>query len=521
MNYAPKIIGQGLELEVQAGLQQPHSQACEALLLASILADETSVSWAIAVQVGVRAKAFHLAENRAIWEALNSLHTRGEAGVTLHHVRIELEQTGQLAAAGGWERLLEVSGLAVTTLHVRFLSEQLKLLWDRRGMIELAAEMREAAMNFEGRDAFVGTATDIGERLVRLGRVNVVRTLADEIDAVKLEVTAAAEDRIDRSRWIQSGLPLFDEKCHAFTGGREDQLVAICGGSGDGKSVALRQLAGAALRQGKRVLSFSRETSTAGFVEMLVASWTDIDLLHPQLWKQNLPAFVAECDRIRAEWADKRLFCIQHTAATPLSTVEDLVQHVRQFVNLRGQPDLILVDYLQLFGTRNKRVHSNSDRVEEVSHQLQACIRELPGTTMIVAAQLNESGLSELRQEKRDSEGRIIHTMPHRGMIRDSQAIYHDADRVIFLYRPPFDCRDSDQRSPAILQPEVWWVQDKRRRGGVNSIRCWFRKRFTRFEQIGRHETDEAEARAAVGRGVVPAGGVSKADWKKARGRNS
>ena len=520
MKHAPKISGQGLELEVLAGLQQPHSPACETLLLASILVDETSVSLAIAVQVGIRAKAFHLAEHRVIWEALNALHARGEAGVTVHHVRIELEQVGKLDAAGGWERLLEISGLVATTLHVRFLSEQLKLLWDRRGMIELAGEMRAAATDFEGREAFVGTATDIGERLVRLGRVNVVRTLADEIEDVKNEVSAAAEDRLDRSRWISSGLPLYDEKCHPFTGGREDQLIAVCGGSGDGKSVVLRQLAGATLRQGKRVLSFSRETSTAGFVEMLVASWTDIDLLHPQLWKKNLPAFVAECDRIRAEWADKRLFCVQHTAATPLSTVEDLVQHVRQFVNLRGQPDMILVDYLQLFGTR-KRVGSNSDRVEEVSHQLQACIRELPGATMVVAAQLNESGLNELRQEKRDSEGRIIHTMPHRGMIRDSQAIYHDADRVIFLYRPPFDCRDSDQRSTACLQPEVWWVQDKRRRGGVNSVRCWFKKRFTRFEQIGRHETDEAEAREAVSRGIVPSGGVNKADWKKARVKNS
>ena len=517
MKPNPKISGPaGLEFEVSAAVEPPNSVLCEEALISAVLADDTPVSWALCCQVGIRPKAFYGPENRIVWEAVHALHERGVAGVSHLHLREELIMRGKLEEIGGLERLVRVTSQMATSMHVRFLAEQVKLLWDRRGMLTLAQEMRETAMDFEGREAFVGSATDIGERLVRLGRISVQQSLAEQIEMVKEDVTARAENRVDKSHWFSSGLDLFDEKCHPFTGGREDQLIAVCGGSGDGKSVILRQFSAAALKQHRTVLNFSRETSTAGFVEMMVASEMEVDLLHPYLWRENLPRFRAECDRVREEWADRYLFCVEPTPATPLATVEDLTAHVRQYVNLRGQPDVIVIDYWQLFGTR-KRLNSNSDRCEEVSHQLQTCVRELPGTTMFVAAQLNEEGLAAMREIKRDANEKVIHTMPHRGMIRHSQALYHDADRVLFLYRPPVDCRDQDQRSPAVLQPETWVVQDKRRRGGVSYVRCWFQKRFTRFLEIERREHDEAENRAAVNTGTVPPGGVSKAEWKKAR----
>lgn len=525
MNPNPQIPGpNGLSLEILGASVMPHSEEAERYLLAEVMADDTPRSFGICRQMGIRPKAFFIDCHRLVWRAIETLHERGVPGIELLHVREELLMTGQLEDAGGDAQLVHITAKQAGFGSVPFLAEAVKLLWDRRAMISLAAEMRENAINFEGREAFVETATDIGERLVRLGRVTAARTLKDELEMVREEVTAAAEGRIDKRTWISSGLPIFDEKCHPLTGGREDQLVVVGGGSGDGKSVLLRQFGYAALEQGCTVLAFTKETSTPGMLEMMIAARTEVDLLHPYLWRENIPAFRAECDRMIAEWADKKLFCVQHTPATPLTTVDDIEMHTRAFVNLRGAPRLILVDYLQLFGVRPKkgqRFTSGSERVEEVSHRLQGLVREMPGTTMIVACQLNEEGLKEMRLEKRDANNKLIHTLPHRGMIRDSQAIYHDADRVIFMYRPPFDCRDQDQRTSACKQPEVWLVQDKRRRGGVGAVRTWFEKRFTRFKEIGRHEAEEADNREAVrATGVVPKGGMKKSDWKKARKDN-
>ncbi len=522
MKTEPQIQGEGLNLPILTGTEPPHSPECESLLITSVLADATPASWALCCALGVKAKAFYSTGNQVLWQVIHDLHRRGVTVVDVVVLAEELKIRGQFEELGGISMLAELTNRITTSANTKFLAEQLKLLWDLRHSLGLAAELREAALEFAGREAFVGTAGDIGQRLLMLGRREITKTLADEITEVEGEVTAAATGKTDRSHWVSSGLPTFDERCQPFTGGREDQLVVIAGGSGLGKSVALRQLGGSALIQGKRVLNFSRETSTAGFVEMLCSSWAEFNLLHPDLDRAKLPKFVAECQRMRDQWADKLLFCVQHTPATPLLTIEDLEEAARTFVNLRGQPDVILVDYLQLFGTR-KRMGSREETVATVSHRLQALVRELPGTTMFVAAQLNESGLDEMRQVKHEvnsdgSQGKLIHRMPKPGDIRESQAIYHDADRMIFLYRPPEDCRTVDQRSPTVLKPEVWWYQEKRRRGGVGIVRCWFEKRHLRFVEVDRRQADAADQREEAAGGHVPEGGMDKKDFKRRGG---
>lgn len=512
------VPGGGAELEVISGTSMPHSPDCEQFLLGSIMCDLTPAGWALCSSIGVKPKAFFVPANREIWTTVHDLRKRGVPDVDVAKVHEELKIRGLLDDVGGLAYLLKVSSRVATSASTRFFAEQLVLLWHLRHAINLAQELREAALEFSGREAFTTTASDIGQRLLRLGRRDSNKTLAEEIAEVREDVTLRAEGRVDQSRWISSGLPLFDERCKPLTGGREDQLIVVGGGSGLGKSVVLRQIGGAALIQNKVVLSISRETSTAGFIEMLIASWVEFDLLNPELYRERLPAFQQKCAEMLERWADKLLFCIQHTQATPLLTIEDIEEHVHAFVNLRGQPDIILVDYLQLFGTR-KRLGSREETVAAVSHRLQALVRELPGTTMVVAVQLNESGLDEMRQIRREihsdgTEGKIIHRLPKPGDIRESQAIYHDADRMIFLYRPPVDCRNADQRSPQVLKPEVWWYQEKRRRGGIGVVRCWFEKRFTRFVQVSHVEAEAADAAEENAGGHVPTGGVDKSEWK-------
>lgn len=523
-NPIPKIRVADLELTVVAGTNLPHSPECEQYLLSSVLADATPSSWSLCCLIGVKSKAFYLQHHQVMWTIIHELHSRGVKVVDVAVLVEELRIRNQLEGVGGMFSVIETTGRISLSLHNRFFAEQLVLLWHLRHCVGLAAELREAAFEFAGRETFVAKASDVGQRLLQLGRRGAGKSLVDEIKDVQADVTERAEGRVDQSRWLSSGLPLFDARCKPFTGGREDQLVVIGGGSGLGKSVVLRQEGGAALLQRKVVLSLSRETSTAGFVEMLVASWSDFDLNNPELDRAKLPKFVAECQRMIAEWADKLLFCIQHTPATPLLTIEDLEDQVRAFVNLRGRPDVILIDYLQLFGTR-KRMGSREETVATVSHRLQALVRELPGTTMFVAAQLNEAGLDEMRQIRREqnadgSPGKIIHRLPKPGDIRESQAIYHDADRMIFLYRPPVDCRGVDQRSPAILKPEVWWFQEKRRRGGVGIVRCWFEKKYTRFIEVAHAEAALADAAEESAGGQVPPGGMNKSDFKKHRPQN-
>jgi replicative DNA helicase len=162
-------------------------------------------------------------------------------------------------------------------------------------------------------------------------------------------------------------------------------------------------------------------------------------------------------------------------------------------VNLYGPIGEWIVDYAQLFGTR-RRFTNREQEMAYVSHTLQALVRELGGVWLI-GCQFNEAGLVEMRTPKHDDKGRLIHRLPQRGDLRESQAFFHDSDRTLGLYRPPEDCRGQEQTSSNILNPEMWIVQMKRRRGGEGFVRCWFQKRFTRFVELG--ELDASERQTA------------------------
>lgn len=472
----------GLELAVSGGLVPPSSTQCEEWLLSAVLLDESGQAWAVAQACGVKAKAFTHGGHFAAWTAICELRRRGEPVVDVAVVAEELALRGELEKWGGYAWVTELSRHVATTLHVRFFAETLVYLWQLRHALTLAQRLREAALAGESREAFAGVAGDIGQRLIRLGRREATQTLAQAYDSVSEEARMRVEGTMDRSRWVTSSLPKFDRTCKELGSRRTDHYTILAAGSGDGKTTALCQIGAANLEVGKSVLMYSREVDIAGFIEKMVSARTAIDLNRLEdLPKPDAERFYAECARQRDLWADKRLWVVQQEPATPIYTVEDVVEHARAHVHLHGVPTLIMVDYLQIFDTRKRVGGQNREAVvAHVTHTLQALQREL-GCVMIVAAQLNETGLREMREVKRDENGKVKHRMPNRGDLRESQAAYHDADRFIFLYRPPVDFDDVEQHAPGLTNIEVWWYQEKRRGGGCGIVRCRFEKKYARF----------------------------------------
>lgn len=509
----------GLELEVIAGTSAPHSIDGEEMLLASVLADDTPAAWALACNLGVKAATFFDTRHRTIWEALHELRRRGEPRVDLPVVAEHLTGAGTLEEVGGYPMLTQITQRLAYSAHTRFFAESLLLLWHRRHALAEAQRLREAALAAPTREEFAAAAAKIGQKLIRLGRREQARSLAEMYQGVEDEARARVEGTVDRSRWIYTGLEKFDKVCRPIASAREDHYVLVVGGSGYGKSVVLRNIAAANLRRGQRILFYTRETSAAGLIEMLVATEQRIDLnTLEHLPRPDAERFYAECRRQQEQWADKYLFVVQHSPATPLHTVEDLCDHARAWVNLYGLPGAIEVDYLQLFGARARLVGNSREAVvAHVSHELQALSRELD-CPVIVAAQMNETGLKEMREIKRDEQERIIHRMPKPGDLRESQAAYHDADRVIFLYRPPVDCLGREQTQTGVGMPEMWWYQEKRRRGCAGLyVRTWFEKRFTVFSPMSAEEQTEGERAEAGARKVPPGQRISKAQFLQGR----
>ena len=492
---------------------QPHSNEAEQYLLAAMMLDETGEAWAVAQQCGVRSRAFFAVCNRMIYDVICDLRKRGVA-TSQDVVLEELKLRNQLEGVGGVAYFLEVSGRVPSALLARQHAENLVLLWQLRHTLVVATQLYEGVRDFSAREDFAKLCGDVGQRLILFGHRAAPRTIAEQVGDVCADVLARASGNQDRSRWVYTGMARFDRVLLPFGCAREDNFIIVAGGSGHGKSAWMRQVAGAALVDGRRVLVYTRETSIEGFIEQLAASWCRVDLRAlGEVPRDRIEDFARKCAWLSNEIADRRLWVVQHEAATPLLTVEDLEGHYTAFAHLHGHPDLVVVDYAQLFLTR-KRCNSREQEVATVSHVFQALCRAA-GNVWLVGAQMNEKGLAEMRAPKRDEKGALIHRLPNAGDLRESQALFHDADRVICIYRPPEDRDQRDQTGTnAGNFPEQWLVQIKRRKGGLGFVRCVFEATYTRFVEISR-EGAAMEAAEAAG---APAAGMSKGEYKRLKG---
>lgn len=492
----------------------PSSRESELGLVATALAHADVI--AVAEHVGIVPAAFFHADLKAVWEAALEVVRSGQAVDSLTVVAV-LQRQGKFEELGGMEWWLDLTKFEQpTTINVRGLAEEVKFMWERRTLHRVSRQLEELALGGVGdRAEWVREVGELGGRLINLGHRERRNSVADNIAEVERLVEAMCEGKVDRTRWVFSSLATFNLRCKPYNSGiQNDGLVLVGGGSGTGKSVFLRQEAHAELAQSGngQVLFVSAETSTGGLCAMMAASAVGVDLNRLEEEPKDRQAkYRQELARMREQWADKRLFVLQQEAGTPLNYIEDVDDHVRGHVRRYGVPKLICVDYLQLFETRATSARSREQVVAKVSGILQKLQRDL-GCPILVAAQLNEAGLAEMRTLKKDDNGKIVHRMPKPGDLRESQRMYHDADRVIFLYKPPVDCRDVDQTSPSAPKPEVWIYQEKRRSGGVTSVRTWFEKKYTRFVELSRAELMESQG---VTPAVEPGSAVSKSDWMK------
>ena len=464
------------------GQKMPHSIEAEERLLAGVLQDDTGGAWAIANSCGLKAKAFYNPAARIVWDVLTKLSQTGKSGVDIALLAEELKEQGKIDEVGGYKWLVQISKQQPTSLNVRYYAERLRYLWEKRHTVSVASELREVALAHDNHQVFAEKTAKVGQRLIGLGRKSATKTMSEEIDETREHYLAQAEGRDDKNKLVSSGLEDFDRRCTMFgSGGADDRLIMLGAGSGHGKSAALRQMARAAIQRGQRVLVYTREQGAGEFVAMMASSELSYDLaLVTEQPKDRVEAFNAEMQRIDTHWGNRSLFVFSHTPTTPLLTIEDLIDHSLSWSYQHGPPHLLIVDYLQMFGTRGCFPNSEA-RVGHIAYALQALQREI-GCVMAVGVQLNESGLAEARHAKHDAQGKIIHNMPHRGWIRDSQQIYHAADRMIFLYVPPENAQGKDQYLTGLTRLEVWWHQEKRRKGPCFAVKTIFEKRYLRFE---------------------------------------
>lgn len=146
-------------------------------------------------------------------------------------------------------------------------------------------------------------------------------------------------------------------------------------------------------------------------------------------------------------------------------TAIDFRTKCRRFKARHPELALVIVDYIQLMHSGNKRTDNRQNEVADISRSMKAVALEL-GCPVIALSQLSRE--TEKRTDKK----------PQLWDLRDSGAIEQDADTVILLYRESYYGANENNE---IIDDTADLRIAKNRNGGTGTCKLVFQREYTRF----------------------------------------
>lgn len=277
-----------------------------------------------------------------------------------------------------------------------------------------------------------------------------------EAQSVILDAWNAAEEMRQASGGmvgIRTGIPLLD---HLLRGLKSGQMWVVAARPGVGKTSLGLQIALQAASAGHPSLLFSLEMSSTELGIRLLSNVSGVEIT----------GGMTDAEQHAVALAAKRISSLPiviDDVPGGLGAAE-LRSRTRRAVHRRGV-ELVVVDYLQLMHTADRKNSTRDREVAELSRAVKIMAREL-GVCVILISQLNR-GL----EHRANGE-------PMLSDLRDSGAIEQDADGVLMLWVP-----QQDQRSNVSLKVA------KNRHGGTGIVPLHWDAKATRFEPIAAPST--------------------------------
>ncbi len=407
----------------------------------------------------LRPEDFYRDAHKIIYEAMLTLFNRNEPA-DIVTVTNYLNNESQLDKVGGIAFVTALANVVPTAANVIYHANIVREKADLRHLINTATDI--AGMAYEAADD-VADVIDKSEKMIMevANRQNV-----SAFTPMK-DIVIETFDKINllyESKGGLTGIPSGFRDLDALTSGLQaSDLILVAARPSMGKTAfTLNIAANVALKSKKTVAFFSLEMSKQQLVQRMLCSEGGIDsqkLKNGDLSNEDWDKLVRTADRV----SSAPLY-IDDTAGI---TVMELRSKARRLKAEHGL-DLIIIDYLQLMQGRGRGGSDNRQQeISEISRSLKAVAREL-NVPVIALSQLSRS--VESRQIKR----------PMLSDLRESGSLEQDADIVMFLYRE--DYYDPETANKNITEVIV----AKHRNGPVDTIRMFFTKQFTRFNDLSK-----------------------------------
>jgi replicative DNA helicase len=411
---------------------------------------------------------FYREPHRRVFRAVIALNERGSV-VDVLTLADELARRGELEACGGKEFLATVVDAVPTSANVEYHAKLVREKSLVRRLIETSTEIVSEA--FEGRS----TSTEMLDRAEqRIFQINQTRK-AEGFHRIK-ELTWFAMERIEelsRGGADITGVPSgFKDLDRLTLGFQPSELCIVAARPSMGKTAFVLNVAQNAAYEGHSpVAIFSLEMAKEQLVTRMLAAEGFVDAQKLRSGRLSDDDFrnLSRASGILAAlpvWIDD----------TPALTALEIRSRARR-LKAENNVSLIIIDYLQLIaGPPNSE--NRQQEISYISRSLKILARELQ-IPVVCLSQLSRA------PEQRSGENR----RPQLSDLRESGAIEQDADVVMFLYRPEYYEGTHDERgeprrladgTPVEGLAEL--IVGKQRNGPTDTIRLFFHKKFTRFD---------------------------------------
>ena len=235
--------------------------------------------------------------------------------------------------------------------------------------------------------------------------VNNDSTVEDDVMNIATKFLDYIENKTDEK--INFGIKFLDEMIGGLYKG---ELTTIAAKSGVGKTALALQILRSCLKQNKKVLLISREMSD---VQMLIRNIVSLTGIDSKTIKNKV--FTDE----QLEQIIKAIGVLTNNNNLFINDNIDRISKIKKRIR-QVKPDVVIIDYLQLLTVEK----SEGSREREVA----TLSREIKNMTLDFKIPIIQ--LSQLNDEMKDSR-----PWGERPM-RDSKAIYHDSNNVIYIHEP-------------------------------------------------------------------------------------
>ena len=415
----------------------------------------------------VNSDMFFNEKNKYLFEAIEELH-KNNIPIDAKTVKDELDKKKRLTAVGGIEYISEVIDSVFTTANLKYYINILKEHATRRNLINVATGIVTEAYDEED----VTTVLDNAERNIL--NVIKVREVKDFVPIHEILRRAQAKlEELAKTKKLITGLETgFYDFDKITTGFQPGELIILAARPGMGKTaLALNMATYAARTTEKAVAIFNLEMPAEQLVNRIISAQGGIDAYKLQTgqmqekdWKRYNEAM--------SELSETNLYIEDNSGVT----VSEIKAKCRRLANMPKGLGLVVIDYLQLVTTGNKRIESRQVEVSEISRSLKTMALEL-GVPVMALSQLSRSA------EKRESN------MPMLADLRESGSIEQDADMVLFINRKDYYEAKKNQREK-IVPAEL--VIAKHRKGSLGTIDLLFELNMSAFRNVLKENREES-----------------------------